>query len=159
GKVEEEIAVGVAPFTVLLLLEQKAYVTNWGGDPPKPGDPQAISSGSPIRIDPRTSVASHGTVSVLKKEDGKWKQTKTILVGLQAGGMTASRKKKFVYVANANSDTVSVIATSKDELIETIKCRPEARLPFGSGCNAVALSPDAGTLFVANGTNNCVAAI
>src|SRR5262249_16842949 len=63
------------------------------------------------------------------------------------------------YVANANSDTVSVIDTDKDEVIETISCRPEARLPFGSGANAVTVSPDGGTLYVANGTNNCVAVV
>src|ERR1700735_3147830 len=73
--------------------------------------------------------------------------------------MVASKSGKFVYVANANSDTVSVLDTSKDGVSETIKCRPEARLPFGSGTNAVALSPDGGTLYVANGTNNCVAVV
>ena len=61
--------------------------------------------------------------------------------------MVASRQGKFVYVANANSDTVSVIDTASDEVIETISCRPEARLPFGSGANALALSPDGGTLY------------
>jgi hypothetical protein len=43
--------------------------------------------------------------------------------------------------------------------VETIACKPEARLPFGSGSNALALSPDGKTLYVANGTNNCVAVI
>ena len=62
-------------------------------------------------------------------------------------------------MANANSDTVSVIDTAKDEVVETIACRPERRLPFGSGSNALALSPDGGTLYVANGTNNCIAVI
>jgi hypothetical protein len=32
-------------------------------------------------------------------------------------------------------------------------------LPFGSGCNALALSPDGGTLYAACATNNCVAVI
>jgi hypothetical protein len=41
--------------------------------------------------------------------------------------------------------------------VETIICRPEGRLPFGSGCNALTLS-DA-MLFVANGTNNCLAVV
>src|SRR5207237_10321525 len=44
-------------------------------------------------------------------------------------------------------------------LIETVPCRPEARLPFGSGSNALALSPDGATLYVANGTNNCLAVV
>ena len=159
GKVEEEIPVGVAPYMVLMLGSDRAYVTNWGGDPPRPGDPQDTSSGTPIRIDPKTGVASHGSVSVLKKEAGRWKQTKTISVGLHPSGMCASKGKNFVYVANANSDSVSVLDTSKDEVIEYIKCRPEARLPFGSGTNAVTLSPGGETLYVANGTNNCVAVV
>src|SRR5262249_61285102 len=41
----------------------------------------------------------------------------------------------------------------------TLPCRPPARRPFGSGCNAVAVSPDGGTLYVANGTNNCLAVV
>src|SRR5262249_38719229 len=32
-------------------------------------------------------------------------------------------------------------------------------LPFGSGSNALAVSPDGDTLYVANGTNNCVAVV
>src|SRR5262249_15075737 len=39
------------------------------------------------------------------------------------------------------------------------QCKPEARLPFGSGCNALAISPDGFTLYVANGTNNCIAVV
>ena len=43
--------------------------------------------------------------------------------------------------------------------METIPCRPSGRLPFGSGSNALAISPDGGTLYVANGTNNCLAVV
>src|SRR5262249_22333513 len=157
-KVKEEVAVGVAPYTVCLLSDTKAYVSNWGGDPPGEGDPQGTSSGTPVRIDPRTGVASHGSISVLIN-DGGWKQIRTIRVGLHPSGMAVSARASRVYVANANSDTVSVIDTKTDRVIETIRCRPTGRLPFGSGCNAVALSPDGETLYVANGTNNCVAVV
>ncbi len=159
GKAEEAVPVGVAPYMVLCPRADRCYVSNWGGDPPKDGDPQAASSGTPTRIDPKTGVASHGTVSVLGKVEGRWKQTKTIPAGLHPSGMALSPKGKFLYVANANSDTISVINTQKEEVVETIVCRPEARLPFGSGCNAVAVSPDGGTLYVANGTNNCIAVV
>src|SRR6185295_15994644 len=60
--------------------------------------------------------------------------------------------------ANANSDTVSIVDTRRDTAIETVPCRPEGRLPFGSGCNAVTFGPNA-AFFVANGTNNCVAVV
>jgi YVTN family beta-propeller protein len=159
GKVLEEIPVGVSPFMIQVLGTDRAYVSNWGGEPPRPGDPQAISSGTAIRIDPRTGVASSGTVSVLVRKGGKWRQARTIRVGLHPSGMSLSSGGKFLYVANANSDTVSVIDTATDQVVETIRCRPTNRLPFGSGCNALALSPDGATLYVANGTNNCVAVV
>jgi YVTN family beta-propeller protein len=158
GRDEEVVSVGVAPYTVCPAAG-RLYVSNWGGDPPTKDDPQALSSDTPVRIDSRTGVANHGSVSVLEAGPGKWKQMKAVRVGLHPSGMVASNGGRFVYVANANSDTVSVIDTKADEVIETIPCRPEARLPFGSGCNALALSPDGGTLYAACGTNNCVAVL
>src|SRR5262249_15352770 len=134
-------------------------VSNWGGDPPGKDDPQAPSSKTPVKIDPKTGVANHGSVSVLGLVEGQWQQLKTIAVGLHPSGMCVSAGGKFVYVANATGDTVSVIDSKKNEVVETIPCRPEARLPFGSGCNAVALSPGGETLYVANGSNNCVAVV
>src|SRR5262249_56411132 len=126
----------------------KVYVSNWGGDPPRPNDPQARTSDTPIRIDPKTGIANHGTVSVIAPTLGKWKQVKTIPVGLHPCALLLSRGGKFLYVANANSDTVSVIDTHTDRVVETIACRPDGRLPFGSGSNALALSPDGGTVYV-----------
>jgi YVTN family beta-propeller protein len=112
-----------------------------------------------VRSDPRTGVANRGSVSVLGRDGGRWKQVKTIPVGLHPCGMTLSPKGRFLYVANANSDSVSVINTRAEVVVETIPCRPAARLPFGSGSNALALSPDGSTLYVANGTNNCIAVV
>jgi YVTN family beta-propeller protein len=159
GKVVQAVPVGVAPYAVVLAGTDRAYVSNWGGDPPDKGDPQMPSSGTPVRVDPRTGVADHGSVSVLSCAAGKWKQIKSIPVGLHPCGMILSTTGRFLYVANANSDTVSVIDTRADAVVETIASRPEARLPFGSGSNALALGPDGGTLYVANGTNNCVAVV
>ena len=73
--------------------------------------------------------------------------------------MAASPGGRFVYVANANSDTVSVIDTRREV------GRRDDRLPAGgaaavrAGSNAVACRPDGGTLYVANGTDNCVAVV
>jgi YVTN family beta-propeller protein len=159
GQVKQVIPVGVAPYMVIRPQPDRAYVSNWGGDPPRPGQPQARSSGTPVHIDSATGVANRGTVSVLAKAGGAWRQVRTIPVGLHPSGMAASRTGKFVYVANANSDSVSVIDTGTDSVVETISTRPASRLPFGSGANALALSPDGGTLYVANGTNNCLAVV
>src|SRR5262249_31410787 len=80
GKVLQVIPVGVAPFTVVF-AGNTAYVSNWGGDPPGKEDPQAPSSKTLVRIDPRTGVANHGSVSVLAFSAGEWKQVKAITVG------------------------------------------------------------------------------
>jgi len=159
GKAIEAVPVGVAPFAVCCPRPDRCYISNWGGDPPRPGDPQSLSSETPVRIDARTRVANDGTVSVLGLVEGRWKQLKTLRVGLHPSGMALAPGGRLLYVANANSDTVSVIDTRTDAVIETIGCRPAAHLPFGSGSNAVAISPDGKTLYVANGTNNCVAVI
>src|SRR5205085_1936627 len=120
---------------------------------------RAVSSGTPVRIDPKTGIANHGSVSVLRRKDGAWAQAKSITVGGHPSGLLPSKGGRFLYVANATSDSVSVLDTGRDEVVETIDCRPEGRLPFGSGSNALALSPDGATLYVANGTNNCVAVV
>ncbi len=138
----------------------RLYVSNWGGDPPAEGDPQAKSSGTPVHIDPTTGVADHGSVSVLAAEDGKWKQIKTIAVGLQAVRHGRQSRRAASSTSPTPTATPSPSSTRKtDKVVETILCRPEVRLPFGSGCNAVAVSPDGGTLYVANGTNNCIAVV
>jgi YVTN family beta-propeller protein len=159
GQAEQAIGVGVAPFTVLPVGPGRCYVSNWGGNPPTAADPKALSSGTPIRVDPRTGVANSGTISVIAATPGKWKQVKTIEVGLHPCAMAASPRGHFVYVANAVSDSISVIDQRSDAVVETIPCRPEGRLPFGSGPNALAISPDGNTLYVANGTNNCLAVV
>ena len=95
----------------------------------------------------------------LEKTAGAWKQSKSVAVGGHPSGIVASPNGMLVYVANANSDTVSVIDTATDAVVETIDCKPDRKLPFGTGSNAVAISPDGRSLYVANGTGNCVAVI
>ncbi len=159
NEVEQAVPVGIAPYAICCPRPDRCYVSNWGGDPPGKDDPQAPSSGTPVRVEPRTGVADHGSVSVLEVTAGKWRLRKSIHVGPHPCGMIASKDGRFVYVACANSDTVAVLDTNTEEVVETIPCRPEARLPIGSGSNALALSPNGGTLYVANGTNNCIAVV
>ena len=58
--------VGVAPYMPVVVGE-KVYVSNWGGDHPAKDDATLKTSGTPVRTDPRTSVANHGSVSVVSK--------------------------------------------------------------------------------------------
>jgi YVTN family beta-propeller protein len=159
GKVEQVVPVGVAPYTIACSHPDCLYVSNWGGAPPSSGDPRAESSKTPIRIDPRTGIANHGSISVVRRTGGQWKQAQTIPVGLHPSSMVIGPRRQYLYVANANSDSVSVIDTASNTVRDTIACRPEARLPFGSGANALAISPGGERLYVANGTNNCLAVL
>jgi DNA-binding beta-propeller fold protein YncE len=152
-----EIPVGVSPYEVKILSAQKAYVSNWGGRQPEAGDPTYTTSGSEIVIDPRTGIASSGSVSVIDLE--LQEQIKSIEVGLHPGAMVLSPDKSRLYIACANSDIISVIDTEKDVVVESISVSMEKGLPFGSAPNALAISPDGTQLFVANGTDNAVCVI
>jgi YVTN family beta-propeller protein len=156
GKVTAQIPVGVAPYGIAL-AGQRAYVTNWGGRHPTASEPSAESSGTPVLVDAITGVAASGTVSVVDLVAGK--EIASIAVGLHPCGLALSRDGSRLFVANANSDTVSVIDTASNTVAETIAVTPAEGLPFGSAPNALALSPDGGTLYVANGGNNAVAVV
>ncbi|QGY43429.1 beta-propeller fold lactonase family protein [Maribellus comscasis] len=152
-----EIPVGIAPFDVVLKSESKAYVTNWGGRVPKEGESTYNSSGSQVLVDPETGIANSGSVSVI--DLNKFTEEKSIEVGLHPSGMVFNADKSLLFVACANSDIISVIDTESDEVVEEISVRMNHELPFGSSPNALAISPDGETLYVANGTDNAVCVV
>jgi len=102
-------------------------------------------------------VASSGMISVIDLHQKK--EIAQIAVGLHPADMRLNTAGTRLYVANANSDTVSVIDTTSRKVIDTILVRPDPTLPFGSASNALALSTEETKLFVANGGNNAVAVI
>lgn len=156
NEVESQIPVGIAPYTVEL-IGTKAYVSNWGGRIPKEGDTTGPSSDSKVVVDPETGIASSGTVSVI---DLTTRQVTTeVEVGLHPAGMALSPDNSFLYVANANSDFVSVIDTKADQVVQQLSTKPMDKLPLGSAPNAVTISPDGKMLYVANGGNNALAVI
>jgi YVTN family beta-propeller protein len=157
GKLIREIAVGVAPYDVVVSLDgQRAYVSNWGGRPPGKTDRTADSYGTAVLID-RRGVALSGTVSVIDLKQNR--EIHEIATGLHPSGLTLSADGRTLFVANANSDTISVIDTETLQVTETVSVRPDPALPFGSQPNALALSQDGRTLYVANGGNNAVAVV
>lgn len=157
GKLAKEIPVGVAPFDVLLSPDESiAYVSNWGGRRANAGERTADSSGTATLVDER-GVASSGTVGKVDLPQGA--MTGEIEVGLHPSDLELTADGARLFVANANSDTVAIVATADFKTLETISTRPLAELPFGSMPNALALAPDGRTLYVANGGNNAVAVI
>jgi YVTN family beta-propeller protein len=88
-----------------------------------------------------------------------------IPVGGQPTKLVANKALSRVYVANANSDTVSVVDVAAGKVAFEIATAAVASAPKGaqtlrgSNPNAVALSPDEKTLYVTNGGNNTVAIV
>lgn len=157
GTLTKEVPVGVAPFDVTIKADGKtAFVSNWGGRHPKSGEKTAKSSGTDTLVDDRT-VAASGTVSVVDLDQGN--ESAQITTGLHPSDLELSADQRTLYVANANSDTVSVVDTTNLRVVESVLIRPDPTLPFGSAPNALTLGKDGKTLFIANGGNNAVAVV
>jgi len=150
---------GVAPYG-LAAAAGKLYVTNWAGSHPEKGDIHVagVPWGS-AKVDPRTGATREGTVSVLDTMTGA--QRKEITVGLHPNNVVSAPDGKYVYVANGNSDSITVIRTETDEVVETISVRlfREKNPYFGDTPNGLALSGDGNTLYAANGMDNALAVI
>ncbi len=156
--------VGVAPFDVVL-VQGKAYVSNWGGRRPGAGDPIGPAGrGTVVRVDPVRGIASEGSVSVVQLDPSAPDATpsKELVTGLHACALAASPDGNYVAVANAGSDTVSVIDAKHDLVVETILVKPRPSDLFGASPNALvfgAAGPGGDRLYVANGTQNAVAVV
>ncbi len=157
GKLVRQLPVSVAPYGVLVSSDGKfAYVSNWGGRHPKKGEKTAPSSGTPALIDER-GVAKSGTVGKVDLAAGK--QAIEVATGLHPAGLALHRASNRLFVANGNSDTVTVLDAGTMKELDSVSVRPDASLPFGSTCEALAVSADGRTLYVANGGNNAVAVV
>ena len=154
-----ETATGVAPYAVAI-ANNKLYVSNWAGENAtdslreRAGVPQTLAY-----TDPRTGATASGTVSVFEMNNGAL--VKEIKVALHPNAIIASKDEKYIYVANANSDVVSVIQSKNNQLIENIPVglvNGKNHL-LGSTPNALVLSENNQQLYVANGLDNAVAVI
>ena len=63
----------------------------------------------------------------------------------------------YLFVANSNDNSVSVIDTRQMKPVETLNSALYPGSPAGSTTNSVALSSDDKTLYIANADNNCLA--
>lgn len=155
-----QAATGAAPFG-LCIARNKVYVTNWAG-------PQADTAlgletaGIPwgnVYTDPRTGATSQGTVSVFDQQSGKLLMS--IRTGLHPNVIIKSTDENFLYVANGNSDLVSVINTNTDEVVNSIPVSPYDSDNYfsGSSPNGLALDSSGHTLYVSNGLDNAVCVV
>ncbi len=84
----------------------------------------------------------------------------------QPNKMTLNAAQSLLYVVEDQSDTIDVIDTAKNSIVETIPViAPASVLPpslahyTGANSNSVTLSPDERQLYVSNGNLNCVAVV
>ena len=161
GTVLRTFHTGALPFDVLL-LKDKAYVSNWGGRRPGTNDLTGPAGrGTKVRVDPIRQIASEGSVSIV--DLGEASDTHAtpveVMTGLHASALALSPDQRWLVCANAGSDTLSAIDTRTGGVAETIWVKPKPSDLFGASPNALAFAPDGRTLYVANGTQNAVAVI
>jgi YVTN family beta-propeller protein len=119
------------------------------------------------------TVASHAFVTCLRSQElvevdlgPAAAVSRHILVGEQPTAVVASRSGAHLYVANAGSDTVSIVDVASGRVTATVPTTaPPGAVPAhvatlrGSSPNGLALSPDERTLYVTNGGNNTLAIV
>ena len=130
---------GTYPFAVIFKGDNRAYVSSYR-------DRELIAiavNGDSLSVEKRISTAG------------------------QPNKMTLNRDQSRLYVACDNNDTVLVVDTAANGIIEEIPATAPALLATGTGNvrlkganpNNLALSPDEGTLFVSDGGLNAIAVI
>ena len=83
--------------------------------------------------------------------------TGEIPVGDNPNDICLTKDNRWLFVANANDNSVSVIDVRKRKVVETLNAALYPDAPPGSTTNALALGTDDKTLYVANADNNCLA--
>jgi sugar lactone lactonase YvrE len=153
AKLIAQIPVGNVPNSVVI-RGKYAYVSNEGGRPATSEDFTNYSDGTSIVVDRKDAFTLTGTVSVVDLAEGK--EIKTIQVGLHPAGMSISGSN--LYVANAYSDSLSIVDLNTDAVRTIALSVPIARGVFGSGPNDVAVTDD-GKAYVTLGQANAVAVV
>src|SRR5262245_24909468 len=82
-----------------------------------------------------------------------------IRVGEQPNRMALSKDQTTLYVVNGNSDTVSLINTATNTVLDTISLSRPGDKYKGGNPNSATLSPDEKTLYVTLGYENAVAVV
>jgi YVTN family beta-propeller protein len=152
GAVEQTWNVGIAP-RELTFVGSKLYVSNEGGRQAQAGDTTMDSYGTQVPANRYLGTSTTGTVSVIDTANPSM-AVGSIAVGLHPAAMYV--KDDALFVANTNSDTVSVIDTTKDKVVQTIETKPWPSSKVGYAPTSIAMTND-GHLLVTLGRANAVA--
>ena len=152
GTVEHTWNVGIAP-RELAFAGGKLYVSDEGGRQAKPGDTTMDSYGTAVPANGYLGTSATGAVSVIDPANPS-APVGSIAVGLHPTAMHAVGNALFV--ANTNSDTVSVINTTTNQVEQTIETKPWPESSVGYEPDGIAMTKD-GHLLVTLGRANAVA--
>ncbi len=123
-----KMSLGAEAYTCLLSPDaSRLYISLWGGD----------------------KVVTYDTRSD--------RLVDSIAVGDNPNDLCLSRNGRYLYVANANDNTVSVIDLKASKVLETLNTAVFPTQLSGTTSNSVALAGDDKTLYVANADNNSLA--
>jgi YVTN family beta-propeller protein len=156
-----EIRVGNVPHSVVISPDGKvAYVSNEAGRIAKVTDFQGYSNGTPVVAVNPTGATATGTVSVVNLS--AFAVTANIAVGLHPTGMAFWGK--YLLVANAYSDSISVIDATTNTVTKTINLALPIRVhgqaaAYGAGPNSIAVDAVNHIAYVALYTANAVAVV
>jgi YVTN family beta-propeller protein len=157
GRVLHRWDTGVAPYTVLL-GERRAYVSNWGGRRPDSKSPIGPAGrGTLVRVDSTRYIASEGSITIIDLQANAVRNE--VMVGLHPCAMALSPNGRYLVVANAASDTLSVLDVRNEKVVEAVWTRQSPGDLFGASPNALAFDRTGQTLFVCNGTQNALAVV
>lgn len=126
--IKQQLPLGAEAYTCLLSPDKKLlYISLWGGDK--------------VLIYDLAQKNIRGQISV----------------GDNPNELCLTRNGQYLFVANANDNSVSVIDTKEERVLETLNAALYPDAPSGSTSNGVALNADEKTLYIANADNNCLA--
>lgn len=129
-KIVKQVKLGAEAYTCVLSPNKKElYISLWGGD------------------------------KILVFDTYRQRITDSVSIGDNPNDMCLTANGRFLFAANANDNSVSVIDIKGRKVLETLNAAlyGNGTAPSGSTTNAVALSADNKRLYIANADNNCLA--
>src|SRR5215831_9181446 len=157
-----EVRVGNVPHSVVISPDgSTAYVSNEGGRIATANDFQGYSNGTPVVARYPEGSTATGTVSVVNLST--FTVTDTIETGLHPTGMAFWGR--YLLVANAYSDSISVIDTRSNKQVRKIDLGLPVGVPgergpaYGAGPNSIAVDPTGNVAYVALYNANAVAVV
>ncbi|MFF2031066.1 alkaline phosphatase family protein [Arthrobacter sp. NPDC058192] len=151
GTIKQTFSTGIAP-RQLKFVGTRLYVSNEGGRQARPGEPTMESYGTQVPADPKLGTSTTGTLSIIDTANAT-AAVSSIDVQLHPTAMYLQGAT--LYVANTNSDSVSVVDTDTNKVLQTIGTQPWASSRVGYEPTGITMQGD--RLLVSLGRANAVA--